>query len=117
MLSCELSRMEQMFEAIMKSYNQKSIACPPVVFLRYNCDNAKLDGTKIQSTRAQREELLLAYLKDIADGKNIFSDLLNIAYINYDTEINEEGVAAACVMDDPDYNDQMRAVVRAVLHL
>lgn len=110
-LSCEQSRMEQTSEAIHVAQANKQ--CPPIVFIRYNCDKATMDGDKIDNRRRDRENALMKYLENVYNGEIIFSNPLNLVYINYDAITNEDGSFTAEVMLDPEF--VMQGAVKDVI--
>ncbi len=92
LVPCEQSRMVQVAEAIQAA-TQADAACAPIVFVRYNCDSATLDGVKLKTTLKQRETVLIKYLTDILEGRNKFEDPLNLVYINYNASYARPSVA------------------------
>ena len=111
LLSCEQTRMLQTAEAIHNTRGQE--VCPPIIFVRFNCDKARIDGEKIQKKQSERDALLMNYLHDIHTGIVTFSDPVNITYINYNVETQEDGTVVPEIMSDPDFvvNNLVRAVV------
>lgn len=112
-LACELSRMEQIHEAIIKANyslmvenegETYALTTPmkPVVFVRFNPDARKVDGEKERWKRADREALLLELLQEIRDGDVDLPHPLNIVYIGYDMLDGEPVVCG-----DPDFAQQM----------
>ncbi|KAG5179281.1 hypothetical protein JKP88DRAFT_247486 [Tribonema minus] len=76
-LRCELSRMEQIHESIVKANFSTLVASEgeeyalttpmkPIVFVRYNPDSRKVDGEKERLKRADREAMLLQVLQGIS---------------------------------------------------
>ncbi len=47
-------------------------------------------------------------MAEVASGKRVFTEPLNIVYLYYSTD--EDGVPTVC--EDPNYSDQMRGCVR-----
>ncbi|KAG5186405.1 hypothetical protein JKP88DRAFT_272668 [Tribonema minus] len=116
-LTCELSRMEQIHEAIIKANFSMVVAkageayaltasMKPVVFVRFNPDPWKVDGEKELSRRCDREAVLLEVLQDISDGTLELPHPLNLVYIGY-SMLDGEPV----VCGDPDFAPQMRGCV------
>jgi hypothetical protein len=103
LLSCELTRMEQVHEALVVGGEQR-----PVLFVRYNPNGGfKRDGERVRLPRRDREQLLLSFLTRVASGEHLFSEPLNVVYLCYDTR---DGRPVVC--DDPDYSEQMKGCVR-----
>ena len=103
LLSCELTRMEQVHEALVVGGEQR-----PVLFVRYNPNGEfKRDGERVRLPRRDREQLLLSFLTRVASGEHLFSEPLNVVYLCYDTR---DGRPVVC--DDPDYSEQMKGCVR-----
>jgi DNA-directed RNA polymerase subunit RPC12/RpoP len=100
-LSCELSRMEQIHEALIRK-NEK-----PVVFIRYN-PNGPLyeDGIKKQINRPKREMVLLSLLEDIHRERIHFTKVLTIVYLFYSMK---NGIPEICL--DEKYSKQMYGCV------
>ncbi|KAG5190129.1 hypothetical protein JKP88DRAFT_252396 [Tribonema minus] len=120
LLRCELTRMEQVHEAILKAHTQATrkalgevqalrIAAPPVLFVRFNPDNCAVDGVRVKATQKEKEGVLMRFLAEVACGTRAFDETLNIVYIGYSSE---GGVPVVC--NDPDYSAQMRACVRSL---
>jgi hypothetical protein len=107
LLSCELARMTNVYQAIFNARIEDDQPMQPVLFLRYNCDPFTVDGEKVKTKRKERETLLLRYLTDIQTGKKRFDNPLNIVYLNY----NSVGGKVAITLD-PDYNKQMLGCIR-----
>ncbi|KAG5183981.1 hypothetical protein JKP88DRAFT_262905 [Tribonema minus] len=103
MLTCELSRMEQIHEAILKACPD---GAPPVLFVRYNPDMRTIDGTPQATKRREKESELMTFLSDVAEGNVVFTETLNIAYLGYDME-----GCVPCVCNDPDFPEQMKGCV------
>jgi hypothetical protein len=121
-LSCELSRMEQISESIMKAQHQQAVAevgeeaaltvaCRPILFVRYNCDSYTIDGEKRKSRLNDREAKVMEFLESVAAGKRAYTEPLNIVYICYSSSDGQ-----ADIMSDPDYSEQMRACVRESIY-
>lgn len=102
-LSCELSRMEQVHEAVLKAHSN---GAPPVLFVRYSPDARTVDGEKQKTKRKDRESELMTFLADVASCKVQFTDTLNIVYIGYDM-----AGRVPCVLSDPDYPEQIKSCV------
>ncbi|KAG5177763.1 hypothetical protein JKP88DRAFT_248653 [Tribonema minus] len=75
-LRCELSRMEQAHEGVLKGQyayvkavkgEATALATPfrPVVFVRYNPDSRKVDGVLEKRSRAAKEKDMMSMLSDI----------------------------------------------------
>jgi hypothetical protein len=119
--SCELSRMEQVHEAVLKAQfgdmcagigDVAALASPlkPMVFVRYNPDPRKVNGVKEKCRRKDREALLLKVLSDIDKGQLELPHALNIVYVGYNMQ---DGLPTVC--KDQDYSAQMRgSIVLAV---
>jgi hypothetical protein len=116
-LSCELSRMEQAHEGIIKAQfsdmvaavgERKALVAPqkPVVFVRCNPDGRVVDGVKERVRREERDAQLLRVLAEIESGILELPNPLNIVYIGYDML---DGEPVVCY--DPVYAEQMRACV------
>ena len=110
-ISCELTRMEQIHEALMKSGFQKK-----VVFVRYSPNGAVYhNGQRLQRLKKDREAALLQLLQLIQDedGKEddknsneMFPQPINIIYLFYNMENN---IPTICL--DPEYSPQMYSCV------
>jgi hypothetical protein len=116
-LSCELSRMEQAHEGIIKAQfsdmvaavgERKALVAPqkPVVFVRCNPDGRVVDGVKERVQREERDAQLLRVLAEIDSGELELPNPLNIVYVGYDML---DGEPVVCY--DPAYAEQMRACV------
>jgi hypothetical protein len=105
LLSCELTRMEQVHESLVTGGEQR-----PVVFVRYNPNGPfEEDGESVDMRRRDREQLLLSFLGKVASGEIVFTEPLNIVYICYSTF---DGEPVVCY--DPDFSEQMKGCVRKV---
>lgn len=118
LLPCELTRMEQIHEAILKAQFEdvelslgeeaaRLATLRPVLFVRYNPDSCTVNGTKVKRTREEKSESLMKFLDDVQRGERVYDETLNIVYINYDME---DGMPV--VYNDPDFPAQMRGCVR-----
>ncbi len=116
-LSCELTRMEQTHESILKAQyadmvkamgEETALLAPqlPVVFVRFNPDAHTVDGVSIRNDRKQKEVELLKVLHDIDKGDIELPHILNIVYVGYDLIDGEPAV-----LSDPDFSEQMRTGV------
>jgi len=108
-LSCELSRMEQIHESILKASAEKNQNPKPVLFVRYNCDSFKLNGEKFRTLLRDRQAILIGFLNQVKNGTQKFTETLNIVYLNYDMV---KGVPKVTLKED--YAPQMRGCVRSV---
>lgn len=113
LLSCELSRMDQISEAIMKSYNDRGLDCPPIVFIRFNCDASTINGIVHKTTLKQRHGKLISYLEDVRTGQVEFTDPVNIVYMNYDM-ITVDGDHRLCLTQEADFSEHWKGVVRTI---
>jgi uncharacterized Zn-finger protein len=104
LVSCEQSRMIQCSESINSAL--VNAICPPILFVRYNYDSATVDGVRKKTSRDEKDQLLIDFLKDIQNEKIKFTEPLNLAYINYDVETKKDGKVVASVMNDPDFKIQ-----------
>jgi len=103
LLSCELTRMEQVHEALVTGGEQR-----PMVFVRYNPNGSfEEDEIPIKMRRRDREQMLLSFLGKVASGELVFTEPLNIVYICYSTF---DGEPVVCY--DADFSEQMRGCVR-----
>jgi uncharacterized C2H2 Zn-finger protein len=109
-LPCEQSRMVQVAESIQTA--AKDETCPPIVFVRYNCDDARFNNV-LQRNMTNRKEALIDLLKSIQEGTKVYTDPLNLVYINYDAHRNEAGELILKITRDPDFT--MQGVVRDVI--
>ncbi len=105
-LSCELSRMTQIHESVLKAGESR-----PLLFIRYNPNGKFYNNDKeIKMTRIQREQKLIELLKQIETEEITFTEPLNIIYVCYD--INEDGYPK--ITDDSDYVEEMKACIRII---
>jgi KRAB domain-containing zinc finger protein len=102
-LSCELSRMDQIHESVIKGGETRQL-----IFIRYN-PNGKFyhEDTEIKMTRTEREEKLIKLLASIASGEITYTEPLNIIYMFYDT--NEDNYPK--ITEDPDYDNKIKGCI------
>ncbi|KAG5177241.1 hypothetical protein JKP88DRAFT_350765 [Tribonema minus] len=116
-LRCELSRMEQAHEGVIKGQfaemkavkgEATAMATPlrPVVFVRYNPDCRMVDGVGEKRSRASKEADMMSVLSDIESGVLALPHPLNLVYVNYSTYHHKPVVSY-----DPDFSPQMRACI------
>ena len=101
-LSCELTRMERIHEALLKA----GFALP-VVFICYNPNGrVTVDGKVMKILRKSREIALLSLLQNILEDKVSFDKTLNVVYLFYSLK---NGVPEICF--EADYNEQAKNCV------
>jgi hypothetical protein len=108
-LPCELTRMEQVHEAIISAETTNG---QPLLFVRYNPNGVyTVDGVRHKTPRVQREKVLLQFLALVKSGEWAPDlGLLNIVYLFYDED--HHGMPIIC--QDPDYSFQMMGCVRTL---
>ena len=83
----------------------------PIVFLRYNPQGFKVDGTTRRTFRRDREARLLRWLTEYESDA---TKPLRIVYMYYDTLITESGNVAEVTLN-PEYNKHMSECVSDVI--
>ena len=60
----------------------------PVLFIRYNPDNYKVEGKTLKTAQYKREEMLIRWLKYVKERDNVDVKHCGVVYLFYD-EYNE----------------------------
>lgn len=102
-VSCELSRMMNLYEACMLDGNTQ-----PLGFLRYNPDSYKVDGVSVKKQQKERERILLETIASWAPGQQ---STMSIMYMFYDVT-TVDGVSVPVIWADPAFDDNLKACCR-----
>lgn len=100
----------------MKNYMAQNAVCPPILFIRYNCDSVTVDGVTVKSTVKDRQALLMNFLADLASGVKTYTEPYNIVYINYPVRTVGDELLPDIFFADG-FNEQTRGAVRDVINL
>jgi hypothetical protein len=105
-LSCEMRRTVDIMSALLAGGNEL-----PLVMIRYNPDAYSVDGRRVKRPRKEREDVLLRVLAELAALREPGEPApppFQMLYMYYDSHRDAEGEAVPCILEDPEYSQQLR---------
>lgn len=97
--ACDVRRMGEVMAALTLEGNTL-----PVLFLRYNPDEFRVNGVKSKLKKKDREAKLLGYIKDVLSGAIALDRPVSVQYMFYDVDL-EEGLE---IWKNPDFDPVFR---------
>ncbi len=102
-VGCDMGRMARIIESLTVEGNTL-----PIVFVRYNPHEFKIDGQTERIPRRAREASILRHVNAAVGATRELGFTLSILYMYYDT-VTVDSVCIPQVLEDPEYNSHMAA--------